>query len=154
MAHGKNAGDVNLSNITSMFRKVTGDTSVTLVNNKIQPAPERYLLKMFGGPLTIEEFRASFALNVRTSESRAPLIPWEIYCEFLGGKPNQRQYLGSKGLSIRKSAPPPSKGSGSWNSGGNGNIGTSGPVGGSGAVNVGAPAPPKRTTVGSLISFG
>nr|BDC16473.1 hypothetical protein [Sicyoidochytrium minutum DNA virus] len=41
----------------------------------ITPAPPRFVLKKFGGQYTIEQFRATSRLGIKTKEVRAPLFP-------------------------------------------------------------------------------
>jgi hypothetical protein len=76
------------ADITSMHRIVTGDDSVTLTTNKLKKAPDRSVLRMFGGNLSIDEFRSSFCGNVSVSVNIAPLIPLPMYCEIRMGKEN------------------------------------------------------------------
>jgi hypothetical protein len=54
VAYGNEQKESKTELIRYMFRKLTGMSSY---NKKLEPAPPRCALKMFGGELTIEEFR-------------------------------------------------------------------------------------------------
>lgn len=89
--------------ITTMYRKVSGDTSVGLVKNKLKPSPSRFTLKKFGGNLSIEEFRDSFNNEKKFEIMIAPMVPWAMICSISGGSNKYMKNGIMKTLEIRKS---------------------------------------------------
>jgi hypothetical protein len=73
-----------LGDLISMYRKVTGMNDMSFTN-PIKPAPDRYTLKMFGGPLSIEEFRESFENERTFSTCLAPMMPWAMFIDESSG---------------------------------------------------------------------
>ena len=67
--------------LTLMYKIVTGKNDFNLHNQRIKPAPSRYILKMFGGDMSIDAFRTSFTSAKTIDICLAPLIPWAMYCE-------------------------------------------------------------------------
>lgn len=73
--YGENRGGIICGNIITMRKKM-----YELVGSVVR-APKRYMLKMFGGPLTIEEFRKNSLVDkgkpkiIETEEKVDRLIP-------------------------------------------------------------------------------
>jgi hypothetical protein len=70
---------IYLSDFRILYQKVTGEDGQHIMN--IRPAPERYVLKMFGGQLTIEEFRSSFRDGTKFEIMYSPMVPYGIFCD-------------------------------------------------------------------------
>lgn len=94
------------ADINFMYKKVTGDDSFGMVSDKISPAPDKAILKKFGGCLTIEQFRNSFQSGVKFNIMFSPLVPVGMYCEQQFN--NNKYYIKdgkTKLLEIRKAEP-------------------------------------------------
>ena len=73
-----------------MYRRVTGNDDVSF-SNPIKPAPQPYVLKMFGGKLSIEEFRDAFENERVFSTSFAPMMPWSMFIDEDSGMASMRR---------------------------------------------------------------
>lgn len=62
--------------IKKLYSTLTGESILT----KIEPAPNRFMLRMFGGPLTIEEFRYA---NVRGKVYKLVEYPMHVSRDFI-----------------------------------------------------------------------
>jgi len=45
------------------------------IGKRVSPAPSRYILKMFGGDLTIDEYRDMFSENISYDTLLPPIVP-------------------------------------------------------------------------------
>jgi len=70
---------VYLSDFRVFYEKVTGEDGRHILS--IRPAPDKWILKMFGGELSIEEFRASFTNGTRFQIMCAPMVPIGMFCD-------------------------------------------------------------------------
>nr|BDC16842.1 hypothetical protein [Sicyoidochytrium minutum DNA virus] len=70
LAHGRELKVPN--HYIYRFMRVVYDVSY---KDDITPAPPRFVLKKFGGQYTIEQYRATSRLGIKTKEVRAPLFP-------------------------------------------------------------------------------
>ena len=78
---------VHLSEFKFMYEKLIGQECAHDDWN-IPPAPERYVLQRFGGPLTIEEYRSSF--HNTFDVMFAPMVPYGMLCDEILGKSSSR----------------------------------------------------------------
>jgi hypothetical protein len=74
--YGINKGSIICGNIVMMRRRMYGHSG------SVRPAPNRYRLKVFGGDMTIEEFRAACIIDrekskpVETEPTRDVVVPF------------------------------------------------------------------------------
>jgi hypothetical protein len=67
--------------INYLYTKLTADTSILNENQHLRPAPPRCCLKMFGGELTIDEFRNSSNENKIYKMIEYPMCIYNDYVE-------------------------------------------------------------------------
>lgn len=65
---------VSTGDIIYFYQKLTGKTDITYTNQKLKPAPSRYLLEKFGGRMTIEQYR-KLSPEINIQIFLAPQIP-------------------------------------------------------------------------------
>lgn len=93
---------VPLSDLKFMYEKLSG-AEFSSDSWTVVPAPEKYILQRFGGPLSIQEYRSSF--NNRFDIMYTPMIPFGMLCDEILGKSMNRGWTKdgiSKPLEIRK----------------------------------------------------
>ncbi len=71
----------NYSQFVYFYKKVTGDTESKLFIDRMKPAPPRCTLKIFGGVLTIDDYRKQAARDKHYHVIQAPLIPVRMFAE-------------------------------------------------------------------------
>jgi len=69
------------SDFRFMYEKITG---TTVEDWNLSPAPERYILKTFGGPLSIDEYRESFYNQYEIMFT--PMMPFGMLCDEILGR--------------------------------------------------------------------
>lgn len=115
---------------------------------ELRPAPDRIVLKMFGGELTIEEFREASSKDILYSVIQYPMMPWGMYCdEILYNSRNFARHGLKKPLEIKKAKKVTSSGNDSSLE-----LNTS-QAGPSGIREDKGKKPAVRTTIDQLISF-
>jgi hypothetical protein len=84
-----------------MYEKITG--SVCEHEWSLRPAPEKFILDTFGGPMTIEEYRASFHNSYEIMLT--PLMPFGMLCDEILGRSHTKGWTKNgiqRPLEIRK----------------------------------------------------
>jgi hypothetical protein len=79
ISHAESIGVKDRSLIKYMYKKISGEP----ISTNIQKAPPRELLKIFGGHLSIEEFRKSFNddSSVKYSNIEYPMVAYNVQIE-------------------------------------------------------------------------
>lgn len=93
---------VQMCDLKFMYEKLSGAEFSSDTWN-LTPAPEKYILKRFGGPLTIEEYRSSFDNHFDIMYT--PMIPFGMLCDEILGKSMNRGWTKDgikRPLEIRK----------------------------------------------------
>ncbi len=92
--------------LVRMYKELTGK-SVTQqqFDEQIPPASPRFTLKMFGGKLSIQEYRATFTSGTTYRECFLPMMPWGMFYDEMNKKQTVVVNGIRKTLEIRKAKP-------------------------------------------------
>ena len=103
----------SLGLLNMLYRRSRTDTEGSKTDGensgleRVTPAPPRETLKMFGGLLTIDEFRQAARSGKQWRLIHAPLMPWQMYAEEMMSKHGNPSFTRNglqRSLNIRKAA--------------------------------------------------